>query len=221
MIFIGLVVATWLAARLTAVDDERGPARAWLVVLAVSLAQGLIGYVQYFTDLPEALVVAHMLGASLLVVALTHGILALRTRTAAAEPVPGSVSDRLSVGSVVEQARGAGQRHGLAARCRAELGQDVGHVHARRLGADEQGTPDLAVGAPLGEQPEHLGLAGGEVASWRGAARGEPVEGRERGALRRARCAVSRAAARTSSAPGSPAASSTSASLRRERAATS
>ena len=47
---------------------------------------------QYFTELPEALVVAHMLGASLLVVSLTHGILALRTRTAAAEPVPGSVS---------------------------------------------------------------------------------------------------------------------------------
>ena len=80
MIFIGLVVATWLAARLTAVDDDRGPARAWLVVLAVSLAQGLIGYVQYFTNLPEALVVTHMLGASLLVVALTNGILALRRR---------------------------------------------------------------------------------------------------------------------------------------------
>jgi heme a synthase len=86
MIFIGLVVATWLAARLTAADGERGPARAWLVVLAVSLAQGLIGYVQYFTKLPEALVVAHMLGASLLVVALTNGVLALRTRSDAEEP---------------------------------------------------------------------------------------------------------------------------------------
>ncbi len=84
MIFIGLVVATWLAARLTAVDDERGPARAWLVVLAVALGQGLIGYVQYFTNLPEALVIAHMLGASLLVVSLTHGILALRRRDGSA-----------------------------------------------------------------------------------------------------------------------------------------
>jgi heme a synthase len=55
-------------------------------VLAVSLAQGLIGYVQYFTKLPEALVVAHMLGASLLVVALTNGVLALRTRSDAEEP---------------------------------------------------------------------------------------------------------------------------------------
>ena len=89
MVFIGLVVATWLVARLTAVDDEPGPARAWLVVLAVSLAQGVVGYVQYFTGLPEALVIAHMLGASLLVVALTHGILALRRRSDA-EPAVGS-----------------------------------------------------------------------------------------------------------------------------------
>ena len=92
MVFLGLVVATWLAARLTAVDDERGPARAWLVVLGVALAQGLIGYVQYFTDLPEALVIAHMLGASLLVVALTNGILALRRR---ADAEPGAGRDRL------------------------------------------------------------------------------------------------------------------------------
>jgi cytochrome c oxidase assembly protein subunit 15 len=80
MLFLGLVVATWLAARLTSTDGERGPTRAWLVVLGVALAQGVVGYVQYFTGLPEALVVAHMLGASLLVVALTHGVLALRRR---------------------------------------------------------------------------------------------------------------------------------------------
>ena len=86
MLFLGLVVATWLAARLTTPDAVRGPARAWLVVLGVSLAQGLIGYVQYFTDLPEGLVVAHMLGATLLVVALTRGVLALRSR----DPEPSS-----------------------------------------------------------------------------------------------------------------------------------
>jgi cytochrome c oxidase assembly protein subunit 15 len=82
MLFLGLVVATWLTARLTSADAVRGPGRAWLVVLGVSLAQGVIGYVQYVTDLPEALVVAHMLGATLLVVALTNGILALRRRDA-------------------------------------------------------------------------------------------------------------------------------------------
>ena len=81
MLFLGLVVATWLAARLTAGDDAR-PGRGWLAVLVVTVAQGGIGYVQYFTGLPEALVVAHMLGATLLVVALTHGLLSLRERRA-------------------------------------------------------------------------------------------------------------------------------------------
>jgi cytochrome c oxidase assembly protein subunit 15 len=36
----------------------------------VQLAQGVVGYVQYFTDLPIALVLLHMLGA-VLVTALT------------------------------------------------------------------------------------------------------------------------------------------------------
>jgi len=80
MLFVGLVVATWLTARLTSKDADRAPGRAWFAVLAVSLAQGVIGYVQYFANLPEALVIAHMLGATLLVVALTNGILALRRR---------------------------------------------------------------------------------------------------------------------------------------------
>ncbi|QIM20930.1 heme A synthase [Phycicoccus sp. HDW14] len=80
MLFLGLVVATWLAARLTA--EATSAPRAWLVVLGVTLAQGVIGYVQYLTALPEALVLAHMLGASLLVVALTAGMLALRSRAA-------------------------------------------------------------------------------------------------------------------------------------------
>ncbi len=31
----------------------------------ICLAQGLIGYIQYFTGLPEALVAAHLLGADL------------------------------------------------------------------------------------------------------------------------------------------------------------
>ena len=76
MLFVGLVVAVWLATRLSP-----APARVtatWRTVLLVTLAQGLIGYVQYLTDLPEILVLAHMLGASLLVVALTAGVVALR-----------------------------------------------------------------------------------------------------------------------------------------------
>ena len=76
MLFCGLVVATLVAVLITAHDRE--VRRAWWVVLGVTLAQGVIGYVQYFTALPIVLVLLHMLGASLLVAALTWGVLATR-----------------------------------------------------------------------------------------------------------------------------------------------
>lgn len=61
----------------------RAPARvrrAAVVLLAVTALQGVIGYVQYFTGLPEVLVATHMLGAALLVVAEVRAVLALRER---------------------------------------------------------------------------------------------------------------------------------------------
>ncbi|NYF99642.1 COX15/CtaA family protein [Janibacter cremeus] len=77
MLFIGLVVAVWLGAKLT--ERGPGPARAWAVVLAVTLAQGLVGYVQYLTKLPEVLVLAHMFGAAALVVVIARAIVLSRT----------------------------------------------------------------------------------------------------------------------------------------------
>ena len=50
------------------------------MLLAVTLAQGLIGYVQYFTGLPGLLVGAHMLGAALLAAAVARCVLALHPR---------------------------------------------------------------------------------------------------------------------------------------------
>lgn len=81
MLFVGLVVAVLVAVRVT----DAGPraTRAWWAVLAVTLAQGVVGYVQYFTGLPWGVVLLHMLGASLLVVALVPAVLTLRVR----EPV--------------------------------------------------------------------------------------------------------------------------------------
>lgn len=54
--------------------------QAVLVLLVVTLVQGLIGYVQYFTGLPELLVGAHMLGAALLTAGAARVPLALRRR---------------------------------------------------------------------------------------------------------------------------------------------
>lgn len=58
-----------------------------LAVFVVGLAQGLIGYVQYFTDLPIALVAAHLVGASVLLAVATR--LVLVTRERAPEPLAG------------------------------------------------------------------------------------------------------------------------------------
>ena len=78
MLFVGLVVAVLLAVHLTASDQR--PRRVWQTVLGVTFLQALVGYTQYLTGLPEVLVLVHMLGASLLAVSLTYGVLSLRRR---------------------------------------------------------------------------------------------------------------------------------------------
>jgi heme a synthase len=78
MLFVGLVIAILLAVHLTASDSR--PRRVWHSVFGVTLLQGAVGYTQYLTGLPEALVLVHMLGASLLTVSLTFGVLSLRRR---------------------------------------------------------------------------------------------------------------------------------------------
>lgn len=62
--FLGLSLATLIAVRL----GEREPARSVLLrkiylLLGISLSQGGIGYLQYFTGVPELLVIAHLIGA--------------------------------------------------------------------------------------------------------------------------------------------------------------
>ncbi|MEV4414223.1 COX15/CtaA family protein [Catellatospora sp. NPDC049609] len=59
-LMLGLAVACWFAARAV---TSPAMARASAILLAVSLAQGLIGFVQYFTHLPAVLVGFHMAGA--------------------------------------------------------------------------------------------------------------------------------------------------------------
>jgi len=61
------------------------------ILLAVELAQGTIGFVQYLTDLPEVLVAAHLLGAAVLVAVATdlvlHALPREERRTAERRPV--------------------------------------------------------------------------------------------------------------------------------------
>jgi heme a synthase len=78
MLFVGLVVAVLLAVHLSTTASR--PRKVWRAVLTVTLLQALVGYTQYLTGLPEVLVLVHMLGASLLAVSLTYGVLSLRHR---------------------------------------------------------------------------------------------------------------------------------------------
>jgi len=75
-VFVALLVAA-----LALLLRERAPRpvlRAWWVLLGVTLGQGVIGYVQYFTGLPEILVGAHMLGTGVLVAALAWAYASMR-----------------------------------------------------------------------------------------------------------------------------------------------
>lgn len=81
LLFCGL-----LAGYLLVVRRLGRHGRSWtrgLALLAVTLAQGALGYTQYFTALPRVLVGLHMLGASLFAVAITALLLSTRTRGAA------------------------------------------------------------------------------------------------------------------------------------------
>ncbi|MYT22436.1 heme A synthase, partial [Streptomyces sp. SID7760] len=89
-----LAVAMWLVLRVAdAPADTRARARDLLIVL---LAQGAVGYVQYFTHVPEVLVAAHMLGSCLVWIAVLRVALSLRERPAAEAQIPSQGDPQLS-----------------------------------------------------------------------------------------------------------------------------
>jgi cytochrome c oxidase assembly protein subunit 15 len=73
------LVTLWVADRTTAPEVVQSALRTFLVVL---LVQGAIGYVQYFTGVPAAIVGAHVLGA------VGVWIAVLRVSLVTREPVP-------------------------------------------------------------------------------------------------------------------------------------
>lgn len=84
-LLLGMTVALWYGLRATGAPVR--VRRAVAALLGVSLAQGSIGYVQYFTGLPELLVGAHLLGACLVwIAAITMWLSAVSRSPAAASP---------------------------------------------------------------------------------------------------------------------------------------
>lgn len=61
LLFLGLTIGLLVAAKVS--GAPRALFTRTLVLLVIALIQGFIGYTQYFTGLPELLVVIHVLGA--------------------------------------------------------------------------------------------------------------------------------------------------------------
>lgn len=79
-LLIGVTVGLFFALRVTA-TPAAARNRLWLLA-AIIAAQGGIGFVQYFTGLPELLVGAHLLGSALLWLAVLWVGIPLRRREA-------------------------------------------------------------------------------------------------------------------------------------------
>ena len=76
MVLVGLTVG--LVALTYALGGTGAVRRAASVLLAVVLAQGVIGYTQYFLHVPPLLVAVHMLGACLVWLAALRALLTIR-----------------------------------------------------------------------------------------------------------------------------------------------
>jgi cytochrome c oxidase assembly protein subunit 15 len=90
-IVVTLTFALWFV--LKAVDAPKGPLDRTRDLFLILLGQGVIGYVQYFTDLPEALVGLHMFGACLVWIGVLRVLLSLRERPQAAPELPGTAAE--------------------------------------------------------------------------------------------------------------------------------
>ena len=85
-LLVGATLGLWAAC---AASGAPGPARAALVLLGVELAQGVLGFAQYFTGLPVLLVGLHLAGACVVLVAAVRVVLSTRDRGPL--PAPASV----------------------------------------------------------------------------------------------------------------------------------
>ncbi|WP_433888737.1 COX15/CtaA family protein [Streptomyces sp. CA-111067] len=102
-----LTVALWFVLR--AMDAPVGPQHRTRELFLVLMGQGVIGYVQYFTHLPSALVDLHMFGACLVWIATMRLMMSFRERPYSApgaldEPAAGSVPAAGAGGAEAEPA---------------------------------------------------------------------------------------------------------------------
>jgi cytochrome c oxidase assembly protein subunit 15 len=82
-LLVGLTIA--LVVALAAIEAPSRVCRAARLLLAAELAQGVVGYVQYFTKLPSGLVEVHLVGAASIAALMTWLVVSLRDRGAVPE----------------------------------------------------------------------------------------------------------------------------------------
>ena len=75
-LLVGLTVGLLVAVRMS--GGTPGQVRAVQALLAVEVAQGAVGFVQYFTHVPVLLVELHLLGAALVIATVTWVLLEVR-----------------------------------------------------------------------------------------------------------------------------------------------
>lgn len=91
-VVVALAVALWFV--LKAVDAPIGPLHRARDLFLILMAQGVIGYVQYFTDTPEILVGLHMFGSCLVWIGVLRVLLSQRERPVDAAEVPGPAAEQ-------------------------------------------------------------------------------------------------------------------------------
>jgi heme a synthase len=97
MLLIGLSIGLWYALRTAA--GPRPTIRAAAVLVGVELAQGLIGFVQYFTHVPALLVGLHMAGACAVWLATLTVLARSRVHEEPAPVSPAAAGPALRVGT--------------------------------------------------------------------------------------------------------------------------
>ncbi|WP_143338219.1 heme A synthase [Demequina sp. NBRC 110054] len=83
-----LAFLVWRLWRDRSEGDRDEVRKAWVVLVAITLAQAAIGYIQYFTGLPEIIVGMHLLGAAALTAA--HSAFFSLTKPSGAETAAAS-----------------------------------------------------------------------------------------------------------------------------------
>ena len=98
MVLIGLTVG--LVALVYAVRLGRAARRAAWWLLAAELAQGIVGFTQYFLNVPPLLVALHMLGACAVWIAALYALLTLTCSQQLADRMDQHADDRADHGAV-------------------------------------------------------------------------------------------------------------------------